>query len=84
MGKERKRNKKGRIRRILMIQFLLLLILMGCGAFYLIKTYGEDISAMQQEARRIVDSASPKTFRAAETSLVYDDNGNLITAMKGE
>ncbi len=84
MGKERKRKKKGRIRRILMIQFLLLLILMGCGAFYLIKTYGEDISAMQQEARRIVDSSSPKTFRAAETSLVYDDNGNLITAMKGE
>lgn len=84
MGKEGKRKKKGRIRRIIMIQFLLLLVLIGCGACYLIKTYGEDISDMQREAKQVVGNSSPKTFRAAETSLVYDDNGNLITAMKGE
>lgn len=84
MGNGKKRKKKGRIRRIIMIQFLLLFALMGCGAFYLVKTYGEDVSAMQREARLMVGNASSKTFRAAETSLVYDDSGNLITAMKGE
>lgn len=84
MGKGKKRKKHRMLRRILLIQFLLLLLVVGGVAFYFIHTYGAQVTAMQQEAKRLVEHSSKKTFRAAETSLVFDDNGNQITAMRGE
>ena len=83
MGKGKKRKKHRMLRRILLIQFLLLLLVVGGVAFYFIHTYGAQVTAMQQEAKRLVEHSSKKTFRAAETSLVFDDNGNQITAMRG-
>jgi penicillin-binding protein, 1A family len=37
----------------------------------------------QQEARDIVSSATEETFRSSQTSLVYYNNGELISTLKG-
>lgn len=52
------------------------------GVFYV--KYGDDIIALQKEAKQLVNDSTQDTFRQAETSLVYDSNGKLLSIMKGE
>lgn len=46
--------------------------------------YAQKVSALQQEARMLVQKSSEATFRSVQTSLVYDADGRLISALKGE
>lgn len=84
MKKTRKRKKHRGMRILIGSQIFLILLVLGGVAFYFFNGYGDQIRAMQQEAKQMVGNSSRKTFRAAETSLVYDDNGDQITALKGE
>lgn len=80
-----KENKKIRqaiklIFKIFVIIFLLALVI---GIFYFYKGYGKLVIKLQQEARSIVHSSSEDTFRSSQTSIVYDNNGELIATLKG-
>lgn len=83
--KQRKRKKRHTGFRIFVgVQIFLMALLIGAVMFYYLSGYGEKISAMQEEARQMVEQSSDKTFRSAETSLVYDLNGQVISTLKGE
>ena len=46
--------------------------------------YGDDISGAYQSAVETVENSSVETFRANQTSLVFDDKENQIAVLKGE
>lgn len=83
--KKRKRKKRHiGFRMFVGVQIFFMMLVVGAVAFYYLGGYGEKISAMQEEARQFVEFSTEQTFRAVETSLVYDVNGELISTLKGE
>lgn len=86
MAKKNKRKKSiGEIilRILLVFSFLALPIALGIYAFYS-GGYYDRIEILKSEARSYVSASTPETFRQAQTSLVYDSNGNLISTLKAE
>lgn len=84
MKKGRKKKRHIGFRIFVGFQILLMALVLGAVAFYYFSGLGEQISAMQKEARELVEASTEETFRAVETSLVYDANGQQISALKGE
>jgi membrane peptidoglycan carboxypeptidase len=68
----------------LKLMLLLFLILVAVGIFYFYHAYGRTIFALQAEAKRLVSASTSETFRASQTSLVYDTDGELISTLKAE
>ncbi len=68
----------GRLLLLLTVLTILLLLLI----FYF--RYGKDVISMQQEAKLIVKLSSKDSFRDAETSIIYDVNGDEIKSLSGE
>lgn len=88
-SKGSKSNKKGKKKkslfwRVIKIQLLILFIafLAIAGLFYF--RYGQNIIGMIKDAKQAVEESTPETFKAAETSLVYDTNKKLIKTIKSE
>lgn len=79
--KQRKHPKLWLSFKIVLLLFLLT-ILVGGIVFYF--KYGKKIFAMQDEAKALVSASSTDTFRASETSIVYNNKGNEIAKLKGE
>ena len=67
--------------KVVLLLFLLTILVAGI-IFYF--KYGKDIFAMQDEARALVNASSTETFRASETSVVYNNKGKEIAKLKGE
>ena len=84
-GKRRKKQRKHPKLwlgfKVVLLLFLLT-ILVGGIIFYF--KYGKDIFAMQDEAKALVKASSTETFRASETSIVYNNKGNEIAKLKGD
>lgn len=84
--KKDKKNKKNigqTIKLALKLCVFLILLAMVIGIFYFYNAYGKILIKLQQEAVSIVRSSTEETFRSSQTSLVYDNNGELISALKG-
>ncbi len=81
-AKEKARDKK--ILRLIKVQIVLLLILVGAVTYYYVSGYAGIVSDLKTEATLLVKKSSPDTFRQTETSEVYDANGNTISILKGE
>lgn len=65
--------------------FFLLILLLGMGTFLLFyMKYGRIIIKMQQTAKNYVWSSSTDTFRQGETSLFFDQSGEVISTLSGE
>ncbi len=79
--KQRKHPKLWLSFKVVLLLFLLT-ILVGGIIFYF--KYGKDIFAMQDEAKALVKASSTETFRASETSIVYNNKGNEIAKLKGD
>ena len=83
--KKRKKQKKHPKLR-LALKLIFLLVLLGAVAlavlFYM--KYGDDISGAYQSAVETVENSSVETFRANQTSLVFDDKEKQIAVLKGE
>lgn len=62
---------------------LLLALAIVAGVWFYVR-YGADILQMKRDAEQAVASSTRDTFRQAETSLVYDTDGNLLSTLKGE
>lgn len=78
---KKKSKKKNRIlRRVI---FCVLAVILAAGIAGSIKL-GMTLIEMKKEAVKLVSSASRDTFKANQTTLVYDANGELITKLKGE
>ena len=84
MSEKKKKNKKFRKFRIFFrVQFVLFLLLLGAGAYYLYSSYGPEVKALKAEAGRLVRESTPETFRGSQTSLVYAADGSVISSLKG-
>ncbi|NLL00170.1 MAG: glycosyl transferase [Clostridiales bacterium] len=78
-----KQNIGNTLRFILKIFALVFLLALVIGIFYFYNSYGKILIQLQKEARDIVRSSSEESFRSAQTSLVYDNDGELISTLRG-
>ncbi len=66
------------------MQILLLAVILGVVAFYVFGGYASKVSELKKEAAELVENSTEATFRASQTSVVYDVNGEEISVVKGE
>lgn len=83
--KKKKRRKKYRVFWFFAkLQFFIIgLGILGIVLFYG-SGYGKEIEGLYQDAKEKVAASSEDTFKASQTSLVYDSNGKLLSTLKGE
>lgn len=83
-----KRKTKAPLRKKIgwgfLISFLIFSIIVLICLIVLYVTHGKELIQYQKEAKQLVSNSTLDTFRQAETSLIYDNNGKLITTVKGE
>lgn len=79
---EQKKNKKGNRAWQLAKTLLLLAVLAGI-TFGVIKV-GLPVLRLYSEAQKIVEESNENTFKAFQTSIIYDAEGNEIKKLKGE
>ena len=72
------------IKTTLQVLLLLLLITIAVGIIYFYQTFGKELLEIQAAARQTVNASTPDTFKDTETSLVYDSDGILISALRAE
>lgn len=80
----KKKNKKHRkFWLFVKIQFVFLLFLVGAGAYYFFGGYAQEVKALQAEAEQLVRRSTVETFRGNQTSIVYAEDGSVISTLKG-
>ncbi|HKL99543.1 MAG TPA: biosynthetic peptidoglycan transglycosylase, partial [Mobilitalea sp.] len=78
-------RSKGQVIKLgLKLLLLLFLLAITVGIFYFYHNYGKILFQMQSEAKKVVGASSPETFKAAQTSLIYDADGGLISTLRSE
>lgn len=86
MSKEKKNVNKKRRRWIRFVKFeIVMLVLLSAGiAFFYFGGYAAKISKLRKEADHFVANCNEDTFKASQTSIAYDVNGNTLSVLKGE
>lgn len=85
MSRKQKKKKKYRGFWVFVrIQFVLVLLVIGGLVYYFCGGYAQQVDQLRSEAVQFVRESTEDTFRAAQTSVVYDVNGNRIATLKGE
>lgn len=85
MSHKKKKKKKYRMFWFFVkFQFLLMLLVVGGVGYYYYGGYAKQVQAMKTKAVQLVRQSDESTFCAAQTSVVYDRNGNKISTLKGE
>lgn len=83
MSRKKKKKKKYRgFWRFIKFQIFLMCLVLGGLAYYYLGGYAQQISQLKSEAEQYVKTSSPSTFKASQTSVVYDANGNQISDLK--
>ena len=72
------------IKLVLQLLLLLFLLTIAAAIFCFYRTYGKTLLQLQANAKQVVSASTPDTFRAMQTSLVYDTEGELISTLKAE
>lgn len=85
MARKKKQRKKHRgLWGFIYIQIVLILLVAGGLAYYFLGGYGATVNELSAEAKRLVRTSTQETFRAVQTSVVYDASGGQISVLKGE
>lgn len=84
MAKSKKKKRKIRGMGFLRFQLILLAIVVALLAYYYVGGYASQINKMHKEAVEYVSSSTRDTFKKDETSEAYDDNGKVISVLKGD
>lgn len=85
--KQAKKHKQKKHRKFwfgFKVFILLLLLTILIGGIVLYVKYGDDIFAMQDEAKALVQASSSETFRSSETTIAYNSKGKQIAVIKGD
>lgn len=82
--KKKGRSLQGNIKVGLQLILFFLLLAIAGALLYFYLVYGKTIFALQADAKHKVRTSTEDTFKASQTSLVYDIDGNLISALKSE
>lgn len=85
MGFRKKKKKKYRVFWFFVkLQFVLMLLVVAAVGVYYYGGYASQVQHMKEEAAGFVRKSTEATFRAVQTSVVYDKDGNTISTLKGE
>lgn len=85
MKHKKKKKKKYRLFWFFVkLQFLLMLLVAAALGYYYYGGYAVQVQKMKSEAAQFVRNSTVDTFCAAQTSVVYDKDGNTISTLKGE
>lgn len=85
MGNKRKKKKKYRVFWFFAkLQIVLMFLVVLAVGYYYYGGYATQVQRMQKEAIEFVRESTEDTFKAAQTSVVYDKHGNTISTLKGE
>ena len=77
---KKKKKKKRKKRKILLKVSIVFLLLVVIGWF----TFGTKVMKLRSEAKELVAQSTEDTFKASQTSIVYDTNGKQLLKFKGE
>lgn len=77
---KKKKKKKRKKRKILLKVSIVFLLLVVIGWF----TFGAKVMKFRSEAKELVAQSTEDTFKASQTSIVYDTNGKQLLKFKGE
>ncbi|MDY5883524.1 MAG: PBP1A family penicillin-binding protein [Roseburia sp.] len=84
MAKKRKKKRKNRFFWFFAkFQIVLMFLVIGALAYYYYGGYAQQIQKLHSEAVQLVKDSTEATFKSAQTSSVYDANGDLITKLRG-
>lgn len=82
--RRKKQKENGMTFRVLKILAICLLVAFAALAVLAIVRVGVPVISMYRNAVEMVDESDENTFKAEQTSLVYDADGNEIKKLKGE
>ena len=77
---KKKKKKKRKKRKILLKVSIVFLLLVVIGWF----TFGAKVMKLRSEAKELVAQSTEDTFKASQTSIVYDTSGKQLLKFKGE
>lgn len=77
--KDKKKNKKKRRKILAIISVIFLLLVVVCWF-----AFGRKAMQLRSEAKKIVEESTVDTFKASQTSIVYDTNEKQMMKLKGE
>ncbi len=83
-GKMVKKNIRKSIKLLIQLVTLGILLVVAGVLFYFYHAYGKLILQLQADAKQKVTASTEETFKASQTGLVYDADGNLISELKSE
>lgn len=70
-----------RLRNVLIVLAIAFLALFAAGNMMLKKATGQTLIGCMREEKELVDSSTPETFRLAQTSYIYSDDGTQLAAL---
>lgn len=70
-----------RLRNVIIILAIAFVALFAAGNLMLKKATGQTLIGCMREAKELVDSSTPDTFRLAQTSYIYSDDGTQLAAL---
>ncbi len=82
--KKEKSNKRRVIRFTIQASILIILVLILAGIAFFYHKYGRTLLNLQSEAKKLVDASTKDTFKASQTSQVYDSDGKVISTLRTE
>lgn len=77
----RKKDFFRRLRNVIVILAIAFCALFAAGNLMLKKATGQTLIDCMREAKDLVDSSTPDTFRLAQTSYIYSDDGTQLAAL---
>ena len=77
----RKKDNIRRLRNFIIVLAVLFLAMFIGGNVMLKKETGQTLVGCMKEAKELVDQSTPETFRLAQTSYIYSDDGTQLAAL---
>ena len=77
----RKKDFFRRLRNVILILAIAFCALFAAGNLMLKKATGQTLIGCMREAKDLVDSSTPDTFRLSQTSYIYSDDGTQLAAL---
>lgn len=84
MSKEKKQKKHRLFWFIVKMQIVLMLLVVAGIFIYNYGGYANQLQELRKEAVKLVRESDEKTFIPAQTSIIYDADGEMISFIKGE
>ena len=78
----RKKDNIRRLRNFIIVLAVLFLAMFIGGNVMLKKETGQTLFGCMKEAKELVDQSTPETFRLAQTSYIYSDDGTQLAAFQ--